>query len=49
MAEATRMAETGQLRVRLNDRRFTLENVDDAYRVVAEGLAAGKVVIDVKN
>jgi NADPH:quinone reductase-like Zn-dependent oxidoreductase len=49
MAEATRMAEAGQLRVRLNDRRFTLENVDDAYRVVAEGLAAGKVVIDVKN
>jgi NADPH:quinone reductase-like Zn-dependent oxidoreductase len=49
MAEATRMAEAGQLRVRLDDRRFTLENVDDAYRVVAEGLAAGKVVIDVKN
>ncbi|MCS3470178.1 NADPH:quinone reductase-like Zn-dependent oxidoreductase [Pseudomonas sp. JUb42] len=48
MAEATRMAEAGQLRVRLDDRRFTLNDVNDAYRVVAEGNAAGKVVVELQ-
>ncbi|RON51871.1 zinc-dependent alcohol dehydrogenase family protein [Pseudomonas frederiksbergensis] len=46
LAEATRMAEAGQLRVLLDDRRFTLENVNDAYAVVAAGQAIGKVVIN---
>lgn len=46
LAEATRMAEAGQLRVLLDDRRFTLENVNDAHAIVAAGHAIGKVVVD---
>jgi NADPH:quinone reductase-like Zn-dependent oxidoreductase len=41
------MAEAGQLRVLLDDRRFTLENVNDAHAIVAAGQAIGKVVIDI--
>ncbi|EJM17021.1 Zn-dependent oxidoreductase, NADPH:quinone reductase [Pseudomonas sp. GM18] len=47
LAEATLMAESGQLRVLLDDRRFTLENVNDAYAIVATGEATGKVVVDI--
>jgi NADPH2:quinone reductase len=47
LAEATRMAEAGQLRVLLDDRRFTLESVNDAYAIVAAGQAMGKVVVDI--
>lgn len=47
LAEATRMAEAGQLRVLLDDRRFTLENVNDAHAIVAAGQAMGKVVVDI--
>lgn len=47
LAEATRMAEAGQLRVLLDDLRFTLENVNDAHAIVAAGQAIGKVVIDI--
>lgn len=47
LAQATRMAEAGQLRVLLDDRRFTLENVNDAHAIVAAGQAIGKVVIDI--
>lgn len=45
LAQATLMAEAGQLRVLLDDRRFTLENVNDAYAIVAAGQATGKVVV----
>lgn len=48
LAEATRMAEAGQLRVLLDDRRFTLANVNDAYAVVKEGKATGKLVIEIQ-
>lgn len=48
LAEATRMAEAGQLRVLLDDRRFTLKNVNDAYAVVIQGKAMGKVVVDIE-
>jgi NADPH:quinone reductase len=47
LAQATLMAEAGQLRVLLDDRRFTLENVNDAYAIVAAGQATGKVVVDI--
>ncbi|MDN3219743.1 zinc-dependent alcohol dehydrogenase family protein [Pseudomonas nunensis] len=47
LAQATRMAEAGQLRVLLDDRRFSLENVNDAHAIVAAGQAIGKVVIDI--
>ena len=46
LAEATRMAEAGQLWVLLDERRFNLENVNDAHAVVAAGQAIGKVVVD---
>jgi NADPH2:quinone reductase len=48
LAEATRMAEAGQLRVRLDDRRFTLESVNDAHELVAQGRATGKVVVELQ-
>ncbi|KPG95455.1 quinone oxidoreductase [Pseudomonas sp. RIT-PI-q] len=47
LAEATVMAEAGQLRVLLDDRRFTLDTVNDAYAIVAGGEATGKVVVDI--
>lgn len=47
LAQATLMAEAGQLRALLDDRRFTLENVNDAYAIVAAGQATGEVVVDI--
>lgn len=47
LAQATQLAEAGQLRVRLDDRRFSLETVNDAFALVATGKSAGKVVVDI--
>lgn len=49
LSEATRMAEAGQLSPSLDPRRFTLGEVDEAYRLIAEGLARGKLSIDVEK
>lgn len=46
LAEATLMAETGKLRILLDDRRFTLENVNEAFSIVTAGKAKGKVIIE---
>ncbi|WP_454849126.1 zinc-dependent alcohol dehydrogenase family protein [Rhizobium binxianense] len=45
--EATRMAEAGKLLPRLDARRFALENVAEAYRLIEERQAQGKLVIDI--
>jgi NADPH:quinone reductase-like Zn-dependent oxidoreductase len=47
MREATRLAEAGQLRPRLDPRRFTLSNVADAHAAIADRSAAGKIVVDI--
>ncbi len=38
--------EAGQLTVRLDPRRFTLETVLDAYAAIADRTTAGKLVVD---
>jgi len=47
LREATKLAEAGKIVPRLDRRRFTLETVGDAYRAIATGPAAGKIVVDV--
>jgi NADPH:quinone reductase-like Zn-dependent oxidoreductase len=46
MAQATRLAEAGKLVPLLDDRRFTLENVDEAYALIRGRAAKGKLVVD---
>jgi NADPH:quinone reductase-like Zn-dependent oxidoreductase len=47
LTEATRMAEAGQLSPSLDPRRFTLDRVGDAYHLIAEGRARGKLSIEI--
>ena len=46
LAEACRLAEAGRLVPSLDDRRFTLAAVCNAYRALEEGAAHGKLVVD---
>ncbi|CAI8807263.1 zinc-dependent alcohol dehydrogenase family protein [Pseudomonas sp. IT-P294] len=48
LAQATAMAEAGQLRVLLDERRFTLGTANEAHALVAAGKAAGKVIVDIE-
>ncbi|WP_245003649.1 zinc-dependent alcohol dehydrogenase family protein [Bradyrhizobium liaoningense] len=47
MNEATRLVETGKLVPMLDARRFTLESVGDAYALIRDHAAKGKLVVDV--
>nr|WP_198982411.1 zinc-dependent alcohol dehydrogenase family protein [Herbaspirillum sp. ASV7] len=47
MHEAARLADAGQLQVWLDSHHFTLEQVNQAHALVAQGQAEGKVVIDI--
>ena len=47
LAEATRLAENGQLLPSLNPRHFTLETVGEGYRAIADRTARGKPSVDV--
>jgi NADPH:quinone reductase len=49
LAKATRLAENGQLSPSLNSGRFTLDEVEDAYRMVTDGAAQGKPAVDVRE
>ena len=49
LSEATRMAEAGRLSPSLDPRRFKLDEVADAYRLLAEGRAHGKLSIDIEE
>jgi len=49
LSEATRMAEAGQLSPSLDPRRFTLDRIDEAYRLITEGQARGKLSIDIEE
>ncbi len=46
MAQATRLAEAGQLVPLLDPRRITLETVDDAYALIRDRDVKGKLVVD---
>lgn len=47
LAEATRLAENGQLLPSLDPRHFTLETVGEAYRAITDGATRGKLSVDV--
>jgi len=49
LSEAARMAEAGHLSPSLDPRRFTLNEVGEAYRLIAEGLARGKLSIGIEE
>lgn len=44
---ATHLADTGQLTPRLNPHRYTLDDLEGAYRAVENRTAAGRVVVDI--
>jgi NADPH:quinone reductase len=47
MREATRLADSGQLRPRLDPRHFNLSNVADAHAAIEDRSAQGKIVVDI--
>jgi NADPH2:quinone reductase len=47
MREATRLADSGQLRPRLDPRRFDLSSVADAHAAIEDRSAQGKIVVDI--
>ena len=47
MTEATRLVEAGKLVPLLDNRRFTLESVGDAYALIRDHATKGKLVVDV--
>lgn len=47
MAEATRLVEAGKLVPLIDSRRFTLETVGEAYALIRDHAAKGKLVVDV--
>lgn len=47
LREAAVLVESGQLRIKLAQRRFGLEQVNEAFAQVAEGRGAGKTVVDI--
>jgi len=49
LSEATRMAEAGQISPSLDPRRFTLDSVGEAYRLITERQARGKLSIDIED
>jgi NADPH:quinone reductase-like Zn-dependent oxidoreductase len=48
LSEATRMAEAGQLSPSLDERRFTLNTVEDAYQLITDGTTRGKLSVDIQ-
>ncbi|WP_158813438.1 zinc-dependent alcohol dehydrogenase family protein [Methylocapsa sp. S129] len=47
LAEATRLAENGQLLPSLDTRHFTLATVGEAYRAITDRTARGKLAVDI--
>lgn len=47
MTEATRLVEAGKLAPLVDARRFTLESVGDAYALIRDHAAKGKLVVDI--
>ncbi len=49
LSEATRLAEAGQLLPSLDPRRFTLDRLEEAYRLITDGEARDKLSIDIEE
>jgi NADPH2:quinone reductase len=47
LREATRLAKAGELKPRVDARRFDLHSAEAAYEALSSGLALGKIVVDV--
>lgn len=47
LREAVRLIEAGKLVVNVDPRRFTLDTACDAYRVLKDRTASGKIVVDI--
>jgi NADPH:quinone reductase len=47
MSEATALIEAGKLKPMIEPTHYSFENIEDAYRAVAEGKAKGKVIVNV--
>lgn len=47
LRQATRLVEGGKVLPRLDARRFTLEDIGDAYKAFKEGSTQGKLVVDI--
>jgi NADPH2:quinone reductase len=47
LREVARMVETGKVTVRTDPRRFGLDTVCDAYRVIKVGESRGKLIVDI--
>jgi NADPH2:quinone reductase len=49
LREATRLAEAGKLRPRIDPRRFTFDTICHAYQAIRSGTAAGKIIVDTES
>jgi NADPH:quinone reductase len=49
LREATALADGGVLVPLLDPRRFSLETIDEAHKIVATGTGSGKIVVDIAN
>jgi NADPH:quinone reductase-like Zn-dependent oxidoreductase len=49
LREGAALADAGELRPRLDPRRFTLDTVREAHDLVASGTAQGKVVVEIDS
>jgi NADPH:quinone reductase len=47
MREATRLAEAGKLKPRVDARRFDFSSAEQAYEAMQDGSARGKIVVEV--
>ncbi|NWA28046.1 zinc-dependent alcohol dehydrogenase family protein [Pseudomonas gingeri] len=47
LAQAARLIEAGQLKPLLDPRRFTLQTAEEAYTLMADGEAQGRLVIEI--
>ncbi|MGY2238547.1 zinc-dependent alcohol dehydrogenase family protein [Pseudomonas gingeri] len=47
LAEAARLIEAGQLKPLLDPRRFTLQTAEEAYTVLGNGTAQGRLVVEI--
>jgi NADPH2:quinone reductase len=49
LERARPMIESGQVMPILDERRFNLNNICDAYRTITEGAARGKLIVDISG
>lgn len=47
LRQAAALVEAGQLQIKVDEHRFGLDDVNDAFKQVAQGLGAGKTVVDI--